>query len=119
MNGGAESISYRPVHTNMYITLSLTHTHSSSFLPVGAVINRPILCIRINTALAYIMLTVENIYSWHLSFTWKCLYLVKYNEEQRMPKTRRSEEPFCEPSVEAFTEAEGRHSNSAQESEVH
>ena len=33
-----------------------------------------------------------------------------------MPKTRRSDEPFCEPSVDASTEAEGRHmySNSVQ-----
>ncbi len=36
-----------------------------------------------------------------------------------MPETRRSDEPFCEPSVDASTEAEGRHSISVQESEVH
>ena len=36
-----------------------------------------------------------------------------------MPKTRRSEEPFYEPSVDTSTEAEGRHSKSVQESEVH
>ena len=36
-----------------------------------------------------------------------------------MPKTRRSGEPFSKPSVDASTEAEGRHSNSVQELEVH
>ena len=36
-----------------------------------------------------------------------------------MPITRRSEEPFYKPSVDASTEAEGRHSKSVQESEVH
>ena len=34
-----------------------------------------------------ILCSVENIYSWHLSYTWKCPYLGKYNEEQRLPKT--------------------------------
>ena len=36
-----------------------------------------------------------------------------------MPKTHRSEEPFYEPSVDASAEAEGKHSISVQESEVH
>ena len=37
-----------------------------------------------------------------------------------MSKTRRSEEPFYEPNVEASTETMGRHSsNGVQESDIH
>ena len=67
-----------------------------------------------------ILCSLKNRQSWHLPFTLKCPYLGKYNEEQRMSKTRRSEEPVYEPSVDTSTETMGRHSsNVVQESEVH
>ena len=72
----------------------------------------------INTSLAYIMLCWKHLQLVFVVYMKMSLTL-KYNEEQWMPKTRRSEEPFYEPSVDASTEAEGRHSKSVQESEVH
>ena len=36
-----------------------------------------------------------------------------------MPETRRSDEPFCEPSVDASTEAEGRHSISVYRNQMY
>lgn len=73
----------------------------------------------INTALAYVMLCWNHLQLAFVLYMHGNVLISKNATRNNECLTCRNEEPFYRPSVDASTEAEGKHSISVQELEVH